>query len=163
MLLAATTTSTVTVGNQNCKMDRLKEQRIAVKFCVKLGKSATKTFAMLHAGYGDLAMKRTACFKWHGRFKDGLQSIDDDECPERSSTSTYDPHVDKINTLVHENRRLTIRELAEECGIAVGSGYEILIGKLKMHRTSYLSAVTVHTIITNISHMIEVTAAFCHT
>ena len=45
-------------------------------------------------------------------------------------------HVDKINTLVRANRRLTIRELAEECGIrvSVGSCYENLTAKLKMHR-----------------------------
>ena len=111
-------------------MDSLKDQRIAVKFCVKLGKSATETFAMLNTTYGDVATKRTACFKWHERFKGGRQSIDDDEGPGRPSTSTDDPRVDKINTLVRANRRLTIRELAKECGISVGSCYEILTAKL---------------------------------
>ncbi|XP_076320188.1 protein GVQW3-like [Tachypleus tridentatus] len=116
------------------RLNDLKEQRLAVKFCVKLGKSATETFAMLNMAYGDVAMKRTACFKWHERFKDGRQSIEDDECHGRPSTSTDDPHVDKINTLVRANRRLTVRELAEECGILVGSCYELLTEKLKMHR-----------------------------
>ncbi|XP_076337614.1 protein GVQW3-like [Tachypleus tridentatus] len=115
------------------RMNDLKEQRLAVKFCVKLGKSATETFAMLNTAYGDVAMKRTACFKWHERFKDGRQSIEDDERPGRLSMSTDDPHVVKINTLVRANRRLTVRELAEECGISVGSCYEILTKKLKMH------------------------------
>ena len=101
-------------------MDSLKEQRIAVKFCVKLGKSATETCAMLNSVYDDVAMKRTACFKWHERFKGGRQSNDYDECPGCPSTSTVDTHVDKINILVRSNRRLTIRELAEECGISVG-------------------------------------------
>ena len=94
-------------------MDSLKEQRIAVKFFVKLGKSATETFAMLNTAYGDVAMKRTARFKCHERFKSGRQSIDDDERSGRPSASTDNPHVDKINTLVRANRRLTIRELAE--------------------------------------------------
>ncbi|XP_076324799.1 protein GVQW3-like isoform X1 [Tachypleus tridentatus] len=115
-------------------MNDLKEQRLAVKFCVKLGKSATETFGMLNTAYGDVAMKRTAYFKWHERFRDGLQSIEGDERPGRPSTSTDDPHVDKINILVRANRRLTVRELAEECGISVGSSYEILTEKLKMHR-----------------------------
>ena len=75
-------------------------------------------------------MKFTACFKWHERFKGGRQSIDDDERPGRPSTSTDDLHVDKINTLVRANQRLTIREFAEECGISVGSCYEILTVKL---------------------------------
>jgi hypothetical protein len=117
-------------------MNDLKEQRLAVKFCVKLGKSATETFAMLNTAYGDVAMKRTACFKWHERFKGGRESIEDDERPGRPSTSTDDANVDKINTLVRANRRLTVRELAEECGISVGSCYEILTEKLKMHRVA---------------------------
>ena len=82
------------------------------------------------------SMKRTACFKWHERFKGGRQSIDDDEHSERSSMSTDDPYVDKINILMRANRPLTIRELSEECGISVGSSYEIMTSKLKMHRVA---------------------------
>ena len=77
-------------------MDSPKEQRIAVKFCVKLGKSATETFAMLNMAYGDITMKHTACFKWHEHVKGGGQSIDDDERP---STSTEDLHDNKINSI----------------------------------------------------------------
>ena len=117
-------------------MDSLKEQQIAVKFCAKLGKSAFDTFTLLNTAYGDVAMKRAACFKWHERFKSGRQFIDDDERPGSPSTSTDDPHVDKINTTVRANRHLTIRELAEECGISIGSCYEILTAKLKMHRVA---------------------------
>ena len=52
-------------------MNNLKEQQFAVKFCVKLGKSATETFAMLNTAYGDVAMKQATCFRWHKRFKNG--------------------------------------------------------------------------------------------
>ena len=53
----------------DCKVDSLKEQRIVVKFSVKLWKSATETFAMLNTVYSDVVMKHTAYFKWHERFK----------------------------------------------------------------------------------------------
>ena len=91
----------------DCNIDSLKGQRIAVKFCVKLGKFATETFPMLNAAYGDVATKRTARFKWHERFKGGRRSIEDYERPGRPSTSTDDTHVDKINTLVWANRKST--------------------------------------------------------
>ena len=54
----------------------------------------------------------------------------------RPSTSTDDPHIDEINTLVRANRRLTVRELAEECGISVGSCHHMLTEELKMHRVA---------------------------
>ena len=106
-------------------MNNLKEQQFAVKFCVKLGKSTTETFAMLNTAYGDVVMKQATCFRWHRRFKNGRQSVEDDERSGQPSTSTDDPHIDEINTLVRANRRLTVRELTEECGISVGSCHHI--------------------------------------
>ena len=89
-------------------MNNLKEQPFAVKFCVKLGKSTTETFAMLNTDYGDVAMKRATCFRWHKRFKNGRLSVEDNERSGRSFTSTDDSHIDEINTLVRANRRLTV-------------------------------------------------------
>ena len=117
-------------------MNNLKEQRFAVKFCVKLGKSTMETFAMLNMAFGDVAMKRATCFTWHKRFKNGPLSVEDDERSGRPSTSTDDPHIDEINTLVQANRCLTVRELAEECGISIGSCHHILTEELKMHRVA---------------------------
>ena len=42
-----------------------------MKFCVQLEKFATETYGMLNTAYGDIIMKRTACFKWHERFNGG--------------------------------------------------------------------------------------------
>ena len=67
-------------------MDNLEEQRIAVKICVKLGKSATETIVMLSTAYGDVAKKHIGCFKWHERFEGSRKSIDGDERPGRPST-----------------------------------------------------------------------------
>jgi len=47
------------------------EQRYAIKFCVKLNKSAIETFASLTEAYGDATLSRTVVFKRHKAFKDG--------------------------------------------------------------------------------------------
>ena len=39
------------------------EKRHAIKFCVKLNKSATQTFASLTEAYGDATVSRTMVFK----------------------------------------------------------------------------------------------------
>ena len=47
------------------------EQRYAMKFCVKLNKSATETFASFAEAYGDATLSRTMVLKWHKAFKEG--------------------------------------------------------------------------------------------
>jgi transposase len=50
------------------------EQRAANKFCVKLKKTATETFAS-----GEECSSRTSASEWHKRFKEGRESLQDDE------------------------------------------------------------------------------------
>ena len=50
------------------------EQRYAIKFWVKLNKSATETFASLTEAYGVATQSRTMVFKWHKAFKVGLKN-----------------------------------------------------------------------------------------
>jgi hypothetical protein len=40
--------------------DRFLEQRINIKFCVKLGKNASDTFEMLSVAYGGEAVKKSS-------------------------------------------------------------------------------------------------------
>jgi hypothetical protein len=51
--------------------DKNLEQRINTKFCVKVGKSASETLALLTVAYGEYAMKKSSVFEWPRRFKEG--------------------------------------------------------------------------------------------
>ena len=56
------------------------EVRYAIKFCFKLGKNdATETYGMLHTAFGASCMNRASVFEGHKRFKEGRQSVRDDE------------------------------------------------------------------------------------
>jgi hypothetical protein len=52
-------------------MAGLKEQRICVKFCFKLGKTASETHEMLKGAFDDNAMGRIQIFEWFSQFKHG--------------------------------------------------------------------------------------------
>jgi len=109
---------------------------VCVKFCFKLGKTATETWKMLQQAFGDECMSRTQCFEWYSRFKTGRTSIDEDSRSGRPSTSTDDVHIDAVLYLIAQNRRLTIRETAEDVGISFGSCQAILTEKLNMKRVA---------------------------
>ena len=55
------------------------EERYAIKFCFKLGKNVTETYWMLRTAFGAFSMNRASVFEWHKRFKEGRESVRDDE------------------------------------------------------------------------------------
>jgi hypothetical protein len=77
-------------------MDGKIEQRVCIKFCVKLCKSATNTLQMLQEAFGEYSLSRTAVFEWHSRFKAGQVSLEDDECSGQPSTNKTTENVYKI-------------------------------------------------------------------
>jgi hypothetical protein len=62
------------------EMDGKIEQRVCIKFCVKLGKSTTETLEMLREVFGEQYLIWTVVFEWHSCFQAGRVSVDDDEC-----------------------------------------------------------------------------------
>jgi hypothetical protein len=48
-------------------MDGTTEQRVSIKFYVKLGKSATKPLEMLREAFGEHSSRQTAVFEWHSK------------------------------------------------------------------------------------------------
>jgi len=81
-------------------------------------------------------MSRTQCYEWFKRFEKGRMSVGEDPRPGRPSTSTDDDHVDRVRAVIRGNRRLTVREFADEMGISIGSWHQILTEKLQMPRVS---------------------------
>ena len=55
------------------------EERYAIKLCFKLGKITTETYGMLQTTFQPSCMNRVSVFEWHKRFKEGRESIRDNE------------------------------------------------------------------------------------
>ena len=63
---------------QSGREDTLEEQ-YAIKFCFKLAKIATEMYGMLQTAFRPSCMNRASVFEWHKRFKEGRESVKDDE------------------------------------------------------------------------------------
>ena len=60
------------------------EKRYAIKLCFKLGKNAAETYGMLQTAFWPSCMNWASDFGWHKRFKEGRESVRDDESCGRS-------------------------------------------------------------------------------
>ena len=70
-------------------------------------------------------MSGTQCYEWFKRFKEGRMSVGEDPRQGRPSTSTNDDHVERVRAAIRGNRRLTVREIADEVGIRIGSCHQM--------------------------------------
>ena len=55
------------------------EQQYSIQFCLKLGKNARETYGMLQTAFGASCMNQASVFEWNKRFKEGRESVRNDE------------------------------------------------------------------------------------
>ena len=82
------------------KMQRSLEQRYAIKFCVKLGKSGSETLQVLRTAYGDAVLSSAQALRWHKEFKDGRESVEDGQRAWRPSTSRTGNSVARMKAVL---------------------------------------------------------------
>ena len=89
----------VTAGDfQKCNLD---VRTYAIKLCFKLGRNtATETYGMLQTAFRPSCMNRASLFEWCKRFKEGRESVKDDERCGRSK---------EVNTPKLIGQRVTVR------------------------------------------------------
>ena len=83
------------------------EQRYAIKFCVHLQKSPTETFNLLQEAYPTDHLFKTQAFEWHKRFREGRETVENEEGVGRHNTSINEENVIAIENLLNENPRLS--------------------------------------------------------
>ena len=84
---------------------------------------------MLQQAYGEECLSRTQCYEWYQRFKSDRTPIEDDPKSGRPPSSMDDDHIEKVRSVIRENR-LTVCEVSEEAGICKSSCHTILTEKL---------------------------------
>jgi len=110
------------------------EQRVNIKFLVKLKKSATETFQLVTEAYGDDCMSHARVFEWHKRFSEGRESLKDDDRPGCQCTAVTDDNTEKVRDVIRKDRRLGVRAVAEEVNFDRESVQRIVREELNMRK-----------------------------
>jgi hypothetical protein len=96
-------------------MDGGNEQRVAIKFCLKAGLSATETLVLVQKAYGNEVVNRSNVFRWYSRFRDGRELVEDGEKGGRPKSTRTEINIAAV--LVKNDRRIESRVIAESLNI----------------------------------------------
>ena len=75
-------------------------------------------------------MSCTRVYEWHKSFKSGCDDAEDDQKPGCPTISRNEENIQNVNKLVHSDRRMPVRMLAEKLGL----GMTILMEDLGMRK-----------------------------
>ena len=101
------------------------EKWYAVKFCYKLGKNATETYGMLQTAFEASCMNRASVFEWHKRFKEGRESVRDDErC--RSKEVRKPELISQIKNFMYKERCVSIETISAQFDVSVRTAHTII-------------------------------------
>src|SRR5580765_3411754 len=112
------------------------EYRAVIKFLHLKGKKTQEIKDELDSVYGEASPSFTTVKHWVAEYKRGRTSILDEERSGRPKTATTDEMVDLVHRTVMEDRRLTVKDIAEACGISSERVHKILHQDLDMRKLS---------------------------
>ena len=102
------------------------EERYAIKFCFKLGKNATETHGMLQTAFRPSCMNRAWVFERHKRFKEGRESMRDDERYGRSKEVRTPELIGQIKNFMDKDHRVSIETISAQFDVSVGTVHTII-------------------------------------
>ena len=91
---------------------------------------------MLVVTFGESTRSITQVQLWYNRFKEDREDVNDDGRPGRPNMSTIKENIEAVKKMILDNRRNTIRELADDVGISFGSWQAIFTDVLGMKRVA---------------------------
>jgi len=102
-------------------MSDSEEQRVCIKMCFLLGKTAAETVTILREAFKEEALSQARVYEWVCRFKRGDMSLEDQPRSGSLSTIRTDENIKKIRDSIMFDRRRTIDELETLTGVLLSS------------------------------------------
>ncbi len=132
LVVVGVVVSCVQLGVVN--MPQLEEQRTNLKFLVRSGLGPSASWRALQRVFRQDCMSLKTCQKWHKRFREEGPTSSTSDRPRsgRPKTSTNEEQAMLVHAIVDQDRRKSIRQIADECGIPPTSVFRILKDVLQM-------------------------------
>ncbi|XP_029163429.1 protein GVQW3-like [Nylanderia fulva] len=116
-------------------MERTLEQRYAIKFCVKLQKTAKETFDFIRPQtFKNDCLSYSQVKKWHKSFKESREEVADEARSGRPSTSRTDDNVTRVRDLLNKDRRMSVRLMSEQLNLPKTDVHRIVSEDLAMRK-----------------------------
>ena len=109
------------------------EERYAIKFCFKVAKHPTETYGMLQTAFRTSCMNWASVFEKH-RFKEGRESVRDDERCGRSKEVRTPELIGQIKNFMDKDRRVSMETISAQFDVTVGTVHTIIHKELKMRK-----------------------------
>ncbi len=93
------------------------EQRSAIKFCWKAGKTGMETYELLRKAYGKEWVSRATMFLWFGKFWDGCEDVYNDEWAGHSHTGRTGDNIAAVHAVLQHDRQSMVHLLEEQLHI----------------------------------------------
>jgi transposase-like protein len=89
---------------------------------------------MLKTVYGESTMNKSNVFKWHKRFREGAEYVNDKEKQDAPVTKQTDENVMKVRQLVRSDCQLTCMIIPDELDMHKETVRKILVQDLGMRK-----------------------------
>ncbi len=116
---------------RHAEMSDFLEQRIVIKFCVKLGWTFVQIKTSLHATFPQV-LCNASVYKWIAKFRTGRDSVVDKPRAAKPKTGRSRHNIRRIEDLITADRRVTLRELSQKSDLAFTTMQRIVKKDLKL-------------------------------
>ena len=93
-----------------------------------------KRMEMLQTAFRPSCMNRASVFEWHKRFKEGMESVSDDERCGRSKKVRTPELIGQIKNFIDKDRRVSIETISAQFDVSVGTVRTIIREQRKMRK-----------------------------
>ena len=89
---------------------------------------------MLQTAFRPSCMNRASVFEWHKRFKEGRESVRDDERFGRSKEVRTQELIGQIKNFMDKDRCVSIKTISAQFDVSVGTVHTIIHEELKIRK-----------------------------